>query len=511
MCLIVHAGRKCHPNDITDLLLNVKSLFMEQPVMLKLKPPITVCGDIHGQFGDLIRIFSKTGFPHKTNYLFLGDYVDRGKMNLEVIIFLFACKLRYPKNFFLLRGNHETQLVNRIYGFYDEIMRRYQSLPLYMLFQSVFNVMPLSAIIGDRILCMHGGLSPDMLKADNLNILQSIYRPLPDPPNPSLPLDLLWADPNSYTDEFKFNDRGISITFGAKMVKRICEKFNLDLICRAHQVVQDGYEFFANRKLVTIFSAPHYCGLFDNAAAVMLVDEQMQCSFKVAQTDQTEPLDLSISKVKVKGDGLQGLSMERKGEEEIGLQVLQTKPLDLTASKVSDERIPIETVMKVMKISKQESRTKKKQRHDVHQKQEHTMTHTDEKPYSCPTCKKNFTESGNMKRHVMSHTGEKPYSCPICGKSSTHPGNMKRHMMTHTGEKPCSCPMCKKNFTNPSYMNKHMMFHANEKPYSCSICKKNFTQFGDMKRHMMIHTGEKPYSCPICRKSFTQFGDMRNI
>ncbi|VDM13636.1 unnamed protein product [Wuchereria bancrofti] len=94
-------------------------------------------------------------------------------------------------------------------------------------------------------------------------------------------MDLLWADPNSYTDEFKFNDRGISITFGAKMVKRICEKFNLDLICRAHQVVQDGYEFFANRKLVTIFSAPHYCGLFDNAAAVMLVDEQMQCSFKV--------------------------------------------------------------------------------------------------------------------------------------------------------------------------------------------------------------------------------------
>ncbi|EJW76423.1 hypothetical protein WUBG_12667 [Wuchereria bancrofti] len=179
--------------DITDLLLNVKSLFMEQPVMLKLKPPITVCGDIHGQFGDLMRIFNKTGFPHKTNYLFLGDYVDRGKMNLEVIIFLFACK-------------------------------------------SVFNVMPLSAIIGDRILCMHGGLSPDMLKADNLNILQSIYRPLPDPPNPSLPLDLLWADPNSYTDEFKFNDRGISITFGAKMVKRICEKFNLDLICRAHQV-----------------------------------------------------------------------------------------------------------------------------------------------------------------------------------------------------------------------------------------------------------------------------------
>lgn len=267
--------------DISELLLNVKALFMEQPMMLELEPPVTICGDIHGQFNDLMRIFDKCGFPNETNYLFLGDYVDRGKMNLEVIIFLFACKLRYPKNFFLLRGNHETQLVNRIYGFYEEIVRRYVSTRLYALFQDVFNTMPLSALVGDRILCMHGGLSPDMLKAENLNILREIYRPLHDPPNPSLPLDLLWADPDQYTNEFKYNDRGVSLTFGINVVNKVCEKFNLDLICRAHQVVQDGYEFFANRKLVTIFSAPHYCGVFDNAAAVMQVDKQMQCSFKI--------------------------------------------------------------------------------------------------------------------------------------------------------------------------------------------------------------------------------------
>ncbi|VDM97512.1 unnamed protein product [Thelazia callipaeda] len=272
---------KITEQDITDLLLNVKDIFMQQPMMLQLDPPVIICGDIHGQFTDMMRIFNKCGFPNKVNYLFLGDYVDRGKMSLEVIVFLFACKLRYPENFFLLRGNHETQLVNRIYGFYDEIVRRYLSIPLYMLFQSVFNIMPLSAVVGGRILCMHGGLSPQLVKSNSLNILQSIYRPLPDPPNPSLPLDLLWADPNSMIDGFEYNDRGVSLTFGAKVVNEVCKKFDLDLICRAHQVVQDGYEFFANRKLVTIFSAPHYCGLFDNAAAVMIVNNHMQCSFKV--------------------------------------------------------------------------------------------------------------------------------------------------------------------------------------------------------------------------------------
>uniref|UniRef100_A0A7E4UZ95 Serine/threonine-protein phosphatase n=1 Tax=Panagrellus redivivus TaxID=6233 RepID=A0A7E4UZ95_PANRE len=267
--------------DIMDLLLGVKELFMEQPMMLELDPPLAVCGDIHGQLTDLLRIFGKAGFPNTTNYLFLGDYIDRGRMNLEVILMLFAFKIKYPNNFFLLRGNHETQLVNRIYGFYEELNRRYKSPRMYHTFQDVFNCMPLSALIGDRILCMHGGLSPDLYKGDSLKVLKDLVRPLPDPPNPSLPLDLLWADPDHTTDEFKFSIRGVSCTFGPKVVNAVCSKFNIDLICRAHQVVQDGYEFFNNRKLVTIFSAPHYCGQFDNAAAVMIVNKELQCSFKV--------------------------------------------------------------------------------------------------------------------------------------------------------------------------------------------------------------------------------------
>ncbi|KAK0422731.1 hypothetical protein QR680_007749 [Steinernema hermaphroditum] len=180
-----------------------------------------------------------------------------------------------------LRGNHETQLVNRIYGFYEELNRRYCSPRLYNMFQDVFNVMPLTALVGERILCMHGGLSPELLNGKSLDVLRDIIRPLPDPPNPSLPLDLLWADPDARTAKFKFSIRGVSCTFGTDVVNSICEKYGLDLICRAHQVVQDGYEFFANRKLVTIFSTPHYCGQFDNAAAVMHVNKDLLCSFKI--------------------------------------------------------------------------------------------------------------------------------------------------------------------------------------------------------------------------------------
>ncbi|KJH43335.1 phosphoprotein phosphatase 1 domain protein [Dictyocaulus viviparus] len=192
-----------------------------------------------------------------------------------------VAKLKFPENFLLLRGNHETVIVNRIYGFYEDIVRRFSSPRLFNTFQDVFAMMPLTAVISDRILCMHGGLSPQMLTADSINILNAITRPLNDPPNPSLPLDLLWADPDIRIKQFKFSIRGVSCTFGPDVLQTVLDKFGFDCVVRAHQVVQDGYEFFSNRKLVTLFSAPHYCGQFDNAAAVMNINKDLQCSFKI--------------------------------------------------------------------------------------------------------------------------------------------------------------------------------------------------------------------------------------
>lgn len=149
----------------------------------------------------------------------------------------------------------------------------------------MFEMMPLTCFVGKRILCMHGGLSADLINAPKLDILNAFARPLRDPPNPSLAIDILWADPDVNTKGFKANIRGCSCTFGPDIVAQACEKFQLDLIVRAHQVVQDGYEFFANKKLVTLFSAPHYCGQFDNAAAVMQVSKDMVCSFKVLRPE----------------------------------------------------------------------------------------------------------------------------------------------------------------------------------------------------------------------------------
>ncbi|KAK6056146.1 phosphoprotein phosphatase 1 [Cooperia oncophora] len=264
-----------------DLVVNARDLFNAQPMMLECTAPVNICGDIHGQLSDLLRIFNMIGWPPTVNYLFLGDYIDRGQWSLETILLLFSLKLKFPDNFLLIRGNHETPIVNRIYGFYEDLVRRFGTPRLYNVFQEVFAVMPLTAVVADRILCMHGGLSPSLLTAPSLSILNDIRRPIQDPPNPSLPLDLLWADPDIHVKQFKFSIRGVSCTFGPDVVQTVLDRYGLDCIVRAHQVVQDGYEFFSNRKLITIFSAPHYCGQFDNAAAVMVVGPDLQCSFRI--------------------------------------------------------------------------------------------------------------------------------------------------------------------------------------------------------------------------------------
>ncbi|VDO89900.1 unnamed protein product [Haemonchus placei] len=120
---------------MSDLIVMAKELFKSQPMMLECTPPLIICGDIHGQFSDLIRIFNMMGWPPKVNYLFLGDYVDRGRWSLETILLLFALKLKFPENFLLLRGNHETPIVNRIYGFYEDLIRRFGTPRLYNTFQ----------------------------------------------------------------------------------------------------------------------------------------------------------------------------------------------------------------------------------------------------------------------------------------------------------------------------------------------------------------------------------------
>ena len=252
-------------------------IFQKEESLLKIKAPLYICGDIHGQYYDLLRVFDILNYPPQSTFLFLGDYVDRGKQSLECLLLLLCLKIQYPDKIFLLRGNHECEALNKIYGFYDECKRRL-SIKCFKKITNLFNMMPISGLINENILCMHGGLSKDLQNIEQIN---KILRPT-DIPNEGLLCDLLWSDPNeSLTEDFGPNERNISVTFSKDYVKNFVEKNNLDLICRAHQVVEEGFEFFADMKLVTIFTAPNYMGEFDNNGGILEVGEDLLCKFHV--------------------------------------------------------------------------------------------------------------------------------------------------------------------------------------------------------------------------------------
>ena len=216
--------------------------------------------------------------------MFLGDYVDRGQRSIEVVCLLFCFKILYHNHVFLLRGNHETADVSRVYGFHDECKRR-GSIKLWKHFVDVFNVMPVAATVGlappedPVMLCMHGGLSPFLKNYKDIN---KIKRPT-EVSEEGILCDLLWSDPETegptFLQGWHPNDRGVSYLFCRDVLHQFLKDNKLEMICRAHQVVEDGYEFYGNRELVTIFSAPRYCGEFDNKGGVMTVGESLKCTF----------------------------------------------------------------------------------------------------------------------------------------------------------------------------------------------------------------------------------------
>jgi protein phosphatase len=195
---------------------------------------------------------------------------------VETLTLLFCYKILYPSRVLLLRGNHECAAINRLYGFFDDIKSRY-NVRLFKTVTEVFNCMPVACAISGKIICMHGGLSPEL---DTLEQINEIARPC-DVPDKGILCDLLWADPEDGIEDFVPSDRGVSWLFGEDVVTRFLERVDMDLIVRAHQIQEKGFKFFAQRQLVTIFSAPCYCGEFDNAAAVMKIDENLQCSFVI--------------------------------------------------------------------------------------------------------------------------------------------------------------------------------------------------------------------------------------
>jgi serine/threonine-protein phosphatase 2A catalytic subunit len=250
-----------------DTLLNESNV---QPV----PAPVTVCGDIHGQWHDLMELFRIGGSAPDTNYLFMGDYVDRGYYSVETVTMLVCLKVRYPDRVFILRGNHESRQITQVYGFYDECVRKYGSANVWKMFTDLFDYFPLTALVEHSIFCLHGGLSPSIDTLDHVRQLDRVQ----EVPHEGPMCDLLWSDPDDRSG-WGISPRGAGFTFGMDISQQFNERNGLSLVSRAHQLVMDGYNWSHDQSVVTIFSAPNYCYRCGNQAAIMEVDESLQKTF----------------------------------------------------------------------------------------------------------------------------------------------------------------------------------------------------------------------------------------
>ena len=274
--------------DLVRLCQTAREIVCQETTLLdvQIEPGTQLCivGDLHGQYDDVVSpiwgIASEDG-DEPVKYLFLGDYVDRGPNSIEVITLLLCMKCKNPDEFLLLRGNHETRDISREYGFLEECKDRYGSVEgekIWEAFNSVFDYLPLAAIVADAIFCVHGGISQFL---DNARDIGQIPRPIATEYENEMLTDLLWADPDPDRPGWAESPRGSGNTFGHDVAVDFLARNQLQLVCRAHQVVPMGYEFpfLPEDKVVTVFSAPSYCREFDNSAAVLVVDSEMSLRF----------------------------------------------------------------------------------------------------------------------------------------------------------------------------------------------------------------------------------------
>lgn len=233
------------------------------------RSPVTICGDIHGQFHDLQELFSIAGAPPDINFLFMGDYVDRGYFSVETVSLLFALKCRWPKRITILRGNHESRQITQVYGFYDECLRKYGNSNVWKYFTDAFDYLPLTAVVDQSIFCLHGGLSPNISKLQGVLELSRRAEVPTDGPM----CDLLWSDPQD-ADGWVLSFRGAGFNFGPQESETFLHENGLDRIARAHQLQLEGYQEVHKKKVVTVFSAPNYCYKCGNQAAIMQVEAE---------------------------------------------------------------------------------------------------------------------------------------------------------------------------------------------------------------------------------------------
>ncbi|KAJ2006547.1 Palmitoyl-protein thioesterase 1 [Coemansia thaxteri] len=277
-----------------SILLQVVKLLRPLPTMVDVTIPedtvITVCGDVHGQYYDVLNIFKLNGFPSdKLMYLFNGDFVDRGSFSVEVIMLFYALKLLYPQSFFLNRGNHESIDMNQLYGFEGEVRHKYpaQGKRMFDLFQETFEALPVAHLIQEKVFVVHGGLysretaknsnQPDGDGVVRLNELRELSR-FYQPSHNKLLCESLWSDPQPQNGRSP-NPRGTAIQYGPDVTKEFCDTNNLKMVIRSHQQMDEGYEIAHDGRMVTVFSAPNYCDASNNKGAYIRITPDLECTY----------------------------------------------------------------------------------------------------------------------------------------------------------------------------------------------------------------------------------------
>ncbi|EWC47486.1 serine phosphatase 2B catalytic subunit [Drechslerella stenobrocha 248] len=252
-------------------------ILRQEPNLLEMDAPITVCGDVHGQYYDLMKLFEVGGNPEDTRYLFLGDYVDRGYFSIECVLYLWALKIHYPNTLWLLRGNHECRHLTDYFTFKLECKHKYTE-KVYDACTESFCSLPLAAVMNKQFLCIHGGLSPELLTLDDIRAIDRFR----EPPTQGLMCDILWSDPLEEFGQEKTGDffthnhvRGCSYFFSYPAACNFLEKNGLLSVIRAHEAQDAGYRMYRKTKttgfpsVMTIFSAPNYLDVYNNKAAVL--------------------------------------------------------------------------------------------------------------------------------------------------------------------------------------------------------------------------------------------------
>jgi diadenosine tetraphosphatase ApaH/serine/threonine PP2A family protein phosphatase len=262
----LHDAKLLPETTLCNLLLKGMEILIKESNVLEIPSPVFIVGDIHAQLFDLLSMFDKTAPNGIQNqkYLFLGDYVDRGKYSIATFAYVIALKIKYPNQIFLLRGSHECRRVNQTYGLYNDCLNLYGHSGVWNLFNTVFDSLPVAALIDNDYFAVHGGLSPNAPLIESLSVM---YRYQEIPARGPL-ADILWSDPEK-VEQWHENQRGFGFFFGKRQVDEFCRNNGLEMIIRSHQLSPEGYKWYFDNKLCSIWSAPNYMDKFGNKACVM--------------------------------------------------------------------------------------------------------------------------------------------------------------------------------------------------------------------------------------------------